>query len=507
VAIEDHEPRGVSFRSRLRAFPLPLRLGLVILAIAAYYYMGEKIPVRDGYGYDGRNYAEIVELYPGWVESYADSYRIQRVLPAVTCAAVMQVLGIERRPAAIVRGFVTLNALALAVSFLATLGIARTLRFDAVRTVGLFSACFLSYALVKLPSFYPILTDHVAASLGLVLTFLYLRGRSLALALCTAVSAFVWPTLPLLGVLFLSFPYGTRIAVPPRVVRVVSVVVPLVLGIGFLLFAFEIYGARHFQHWAFDPASRGWFVSVPLALVYLVAGAYYVCQSLRGDGKAPETFRDSLRRLPWKSIVLAVALLASLRLTQGLLVSAQSRLSQHEFLLRVVAYATEKPLIFLVAHVAFFGPAFLLVVLGFPRLCREAFEAGLALQVVLGAFVVFTLFSESRSFTPWWGPICVFSVKAFDLWGDRQVVTVLGLLQALGTQVWLRPGLFVPGDIGEFPAQWYFMNFGPWMGDKAYFFFAAYTAAVVALLLVRQARRSTSEPPRPEENVDRAVVA
>lgn len=484
------------------SFRLSAALGAVVLAIVAYYYAGEKIPVRDGYGYDGRNYAEIVEVFPGWTGSYADSYRIQRVLPPVVVAVTMRALGIERTPAAIVAAFVTLNVIALIVSFLALLAITRTLRLDDVRTVGLFAACFVGYALVKFPSFYPILTDHAAAALGLVMTLFYLRGRTLLLALSTAVSAFTWPTLPLLGVLFLAFPYGTRLALPERLVRFMAIAVPALVGLGFLALAYEIYGARRFQHWVFDPGPSAPYVAVPIALLYVVTGTYWICRSF-----ASEAHGRSWRTVPWRHALFAIALLASTRIVQGLVVTSQSPLTQHQFLLRVVAYATERPLIFVVAHVAFLGPAFLLVIAGFPALCRKAAEAGLALQIALGAFLVFTLFSESRSFTPWWAPICVFSVSAFDAWGDRRLVAALVFLQALSTQAWLRAGLFVPGEVGQFPAQWYFMNFGPWMGPAAYRFFAGVTVVVSVVLLLALYRRSGSQPARAEEGIDRAVVA
>ena len=96
---------------------------------------------------------------------------------------------------------------------------------------------------------------------------------------------------------------------------------------------------------------------------------------------------------------------------------------------------------------------------------------------------------------------------AFDAWGDRRIVAALAFLQALGTQAWLRPGLFVPGDVGTFPAQWYFMNFGPWMGAAAYRFFAGVAVVVIVALLLALYRRSGSQPARTEEGVDRAVVA
>lgn len=465
----------------MRTFSARGWLGVGLLAILGYYYAGEKIPINRGYGYDGGYYAEMVAAFPGWVDSYADSYRIQRVLPSVLCGLALRLLGIDPQPRAIVLAFVTLNALALVASFLCMLAIARTLRFEATRTIGLCASVFLSYGMVKLPSFHPVLTDFTAAALGSVMTLCYLRGWTLGLAACTLASAFTWPTLPLLGVLFLAFPYGTRLVLPIAVARGLRLFLPGALGIGFVALAVYIYASDHFPHWVFGPSRPMPYVSVVLALAYLVAGTFVVC---RWAPAGETSFSTFVRGLPWKTISLAVVLVAGARVVQGLVATEDTVLNLPLFLIRIVACATERPLVFVVAHVVFLGPVFLVVLLSFARLCREAAAAGPAVHLALGAVVVFSLFSESRSFLPWWGPMCVFAVKAGGPWEDGRRVAGLVALQALGTQAWLPAGLFQPDSpIPEFPAQWYFMNFGPWMSDTAFEYLTVYVLAVACVLV------------------------
>jgi len=128
------------------------------------------------------------------------------------------------------------------------------------------------------------------------------------------------------------------------------------------------------------------------------------------------------------------------------------------------------PGIFLVAHVAFYGPMFLLAIFLWKQTCRHLHEAGtgVALAVLVG--LVMSLNSQSRLVINIFPLMLPFVIKATETlgWGAPPYIFIVCSSVAL-SKIWFRinTGPF-QGRLHEFPDQRFFMSHGPWIAPTMY---------------------------------------
>ena len=130
-----------------------------------------------------------------------------------------------------------------------------------------------------------------------------------------------------------------------------------------------------------------------------------------------------------------------------------------------------KPLVFLVSHPMYFGPAFLLLVFywkPFTRIVR-GHGVGLVLVVLMGIFTSLT--PESRQSAPSYFVALPFLALLVDrLALPRRFWWFFAALALASTRIWMRMGLPAYDDQRylHFPFQNFFMNLGPWMSNRMY---------------------------------------
>jgi hypothetical protein len=166
--------------------------------------------------------------------------------------------------------------------------------------------------------------------------------------------------------------------------------------------------------------------------------------------------------------------------------------------------AIARPGVFLVAHVFYLGPLFLLAVLLWGRICDELrrFGPGPTLSLALGAG--FALNSETRHssmFVPLLVPFVVLAVERLR-WAKWKYVA-FAACSFVVSKAWLPingGSTSLVADTGTAPPPVYadpryslfFMNIGPWMSDRAYFLAIA-TSVVLGIAmyaaLVREGAR------------------
>jgi hypothetical protein len=83
---------------------------------------------------------------------------------------------------------------------------------------------------------------------------------------------------------------------------------------------------------------------------------------------------------------------------------------------------------------------------------------------------ILSLFSESRALIPAFSFFVIFTVAVLEeykwpgwfYWG-------FGIVSFIFSKIWFPLGSKqLLGGYYEFPYQWYFMNYGPWMSDQMY---------------------------------------
>jgi hypothetical protein len=158
-----------------------------------------------------------------------------------------------------------------------------------------------------------------------------------------------------------------------------------------------------------------------------------------------------------------------------------------------------EPLIFLVAHVIYYGPAILLLALFWRRFCDHLDEYGLGLRALVFVNLLLSVNPQSRYQINVVAIFVAVLVKLLDGTVLRRQRLVAWLLICLAcSKVWYvmntAPQVYdgTMESLQRFPLQHYFMNSGPWMSHGMYY---AQGGAVMllAILLYFFVRRVQNE--------------
>jgi hypothetical protein len=179
----------------------------VFLVTLGSLLLGEKIDAGQGFGYDGGEYANIAQNFETLLaERSLDSYRIQRILPPAIVHYVLKLLGVGFTPPAIITAFGLLNVTFFTVSAAAWCGIANHLNVSTYAKLIGFIGLFVNFAVIKMASYYPVLTDNAAFMLGVLALYFYLIQSRIGLFSVIVAGTFTWPTVAFASVPLILFP-------------------------------------------------------------------------------------------------------------------------------------------------------------------------------------------------------------------------------------------------------------------------------------------------------------
>jgi hypothetical protein len=473
---------------------------LVVLGIAlAGFFGGERTTYSGGFGWDGQIYGAWVRDFPQEIfRKGVNAYYIQRILPAAIIHYAMKLLRIPLTDANILNGFGLLNVGLFTLIGWCWCGIVRELDISTrgkwLGLVGFFG----NWLSLKYIFFLPVLTDFAAYALGVLMLYCYLHKARKCLYGVTLLGAFTWPLCLPVGALLLIFPRpGERKDSPtirPAYGHLVcGSLLTLAVAVGIrsnMLVYFRLENMDRFcgvvGHIEAEPIRFAAWLSLGLCAVYLWWGS---CQLLNNHRFFSWTYLLNPTRLGTAGTVLLF--LAAIKMVQHYLSVPDPTSTNLAGFLQQTAYnAVAKPGVFLVTHVAFYGPMILLAFFLWKPIGRLVNQQGpgLALALLLG--LLLSLNSQSRFVINLVAMLIPFIVKATDAlaWDLRQY-GFIGVLCLLGSKVWLtiNPCEFT-ARFWEFPTQFLFMNQGPWISNAMYlvqgaiFLFAAGLIYVVCFL-------------------------
>jgi hypothetical protein len=455
---------------------LPVALGLVALYGFAQIVWGERIPLTGGLGtYDGRRYGEIAMDFEGQViVDGLDAFRLQRVAPSALVYLVLTVLRLPRDSPHVVLAFLLGNWMLQLGLVAIWAGLAsRAGLGERGKWLG-FCLLFLSFANLKQPYFYPVLTDTPGMFLGALMIDLYLRGRSHALLAVLLAAAFTWPALFVSGSLLYVLgraPVEER-AAPKRSRIVVAVATVLaLLGLRAALLGLSLDSA----------AAAG-------SLAFMAVYVFGVAMSLFKSASLIEA-RSCLRSVhPGRLLVILAAFVAIRLLTASASTAPGMTLGRH--LRHVFLYNVERPGLFLIAHAVYFGPVALLAILLWPGVRDAAYRLGLGATAFLGFQLAHSINAESRQLVdglPAYVLLVTLAAEARGWTAGRTwLVAALGLL---ASKAWLPINQGEWGNAFAFPAQLYFMNMGPSMSRTALYAQSVAVAGALFSLWVMTGQR------------------
>jgi hypothetical protein len=129
-----------------------------------------------------------------------------------------------------------------------------------------------------------------------------------------------------------------------------------------------------------------------------------------------------------------------------------------------------RPGIFVVAHIALYGPFFILLLFYWKRTCDLLHENGIGVTLAAFAGLLLSINSQSRIWINVFPMVLPFLIKALDdrIWRFREVALLAGSSLLL-SKVWFTINTApFHGRLLEFPDQGFLMAFGPWMSPTMY---------------------------------------
>lgn len=479
----------------------------------ANLWSSEKLPVGDGFGWDGVNYAAWArDFHKSVFVDKVNDYYVQRLAPSAIvhygARAVfwpfysqdrIQSILAENKNLLLSFGIYNLILLLLAVYLWGR--IADNLHIsDRGKWFG-FCFLFVNYAILKGNFYAPVATDISGFVLGLLMFYFFLTRKPLGLLAVMVIGGFTWPTVPVMAGLLLVLPRPDK----PEPMAPLS---PAVRKL--ILFLPGLACALVFVYLLRNDVFRGWhksemvtinfsllYLSMVVAIVYLFFGFGAALRDRRLFD-----FRYILAAIQWRWAAAAVLVLLLLRLAVHQLAGpVPSPWGFRDFLISIFVGSTMEPFIFVVAHVVHYGPAILLLLIFWRRFCEEAGEYGIGFRLFVIVNLLLSIGPQSRYQIPALGAFVILLIKVLDReWLPRWSFAIWLLLSIFYSKVWYTFNTSPMNPDGTmavfhaFPLQNFFMNSGPWMSHAMYLVqgtIVLATGIVLAVLVLRRQSPNT----------------
>jgi len=464
--------RSSSLWSRL--YPNHLMTMIVLIVGFVQFLVGERITSNDGLGFDGDGLALIVQNFPTLVfVKGLDTYYLQRTLPLGIIHYTFGVFHISFTNENIIRGFQIYN-LALIVLVAHVWGqITDIMKFSVQGKWLAFVGLFVNFAILKFYFYYPVLIDQSAFALGALMLYFFLKSKPWGVLIVSILGAFTWPTMLNLGLLLFIFRQPDTAGLtdyhPMPVKRELIVFIALFIC---------HFGVLAFVNLLFFEGSTAQLdkkdisvVTLPLSIVVSLSSVFFLAKTFFNDNRLFD-IKWMLNTLDRKNLSIAAIVLIVVRIAIGYVgVPGGLGDSTVALLNNLLKFSIARPGVFLVSHVVFFGPLVLLALLLWKPFCQLIQQYGPGLTLFFFVSLMFGIAnSESRhliNILPFW---VVFTVKVSEKLSWRAFHYWLIFITCfLFSKIWLLINVEpLTGNFTDFPWQYYFMNFGPWMSAQMY---------------------------------------
>jgi hypothetical protein len=470
-----------------------LPVGLAIYLIA-YYFVGERVPINGGLGFDGYFYGTLAQDVPGVLAQRVPEYYLDRILPSVIVWLAAKALGVSLVGSSqVVAAFHIYDSVLLVGAALLWVRLSRALRLSAeVASIGA-AALFINWTVLKQYLYFSVQTDATAFALGVCAALCVIERRYFLLALIAAVASLAFKAVMPVIALLIVFSKPTV----ERATARLEIWVSAAAAAATCLIVLYITLWERFQ--LLSGAAPVDMTTLPLSIAVLTACVYYVGRNTPFTRILATCRVGNLKEIAFFLGLWGVRALL-LAIMFRLYANSTSIIDIKTFVEGSLALSVAKPAIFLIAYVVAFGPAIMLVLWHLRRVMGAAAEhsAGAAI------FLIVTLamaIGETRAATFAYPLLVTFLCAAFrDVHIDRRfalVFTAVSLLlsrfylplNALGMDAVGTGPLTDVGALLKFPWQWFLMNIGSHMTWTGYAVNLVLVVLTSVILLASHGRR------------------
>jgi hypothetical protein len=485
----DSTGRNLSFVENYRAGEKPNLL-----------FWGENIPANDGFGFDGVAYANICKEFPGILnDKEKELFRKKRFIPSAMAWVVIKTTPLNfSDPVHIVLAFRIVAFLALLLSVFLFISICGLLKLSDVTTWLAYIGLFINYMVLKRTMYYSVDTGAVAFLCGFMFIYFYLRRSLIGLLITTIFAVYTWELVSLFALPLFMFPRrATDDALPQQYGHAKWMTAIAFFGVCCYIPLYLFYGVIYDEEAYFGDTALVRSV-VPLSLIFVLGYIYYGARTVLSQFriKGWKSFSGEFGILSFVTFIILM-FIVKLSLKYMHVLSLPLTDVMHGWSLRPVI----QPAIFYVAHVVFFGPIIVFVILLWRDIVAAARKIGLGLLLAIAVTMALSLNSESRHLTLAIVPVIFLAAKVLERFKvSKDECILFGVVSLLYSKVWMlmNIGNVPPDNVLIMPWQRYFMSCGPWMSNSMYVVQGTFVlVTTVALWLwIKEKKKCTKSLPR-----------
>jgi len=459
---------------------------------------GEKVAKDNGIGWDGEIYLNTIQHFTELILTHGyDRYAIQRIMPWGLVNIVFQICHIEATPHnALIAGGV-LNILALALAIFYFFRISSLKQWKQSTEVIAFASLFYSYALLKIPGYYILLSDTFGFLWGIMMLYYFLCKKRWALIFLAVLGSVNWPVALLCGLVLAFFPTNEmRIhSILSREDSWIYNVILCGLSLSPFLFQIAVYiGTKNhvFIPWGFDGGPVSMWVFV-LSIICVCGYLYYMIRPFKFSISQIWSECNSIKT--WINITCAVCCFIGVNILLHCLTNGNDgALNNRGLVVCVYTSCLADPLCFIESFFVYFGPVVLLTILLWQKSAQNVANKGMGYFFVIALSVFFSIRPEARvsiMYLPFIALPIMEYIDTYEL--KRWVPRIYMLLCIILSHCWLpinTDGMEFAlswenfEHYNSFPAQRYFMFTGHWQSHEMYYICMAITVIVGIILYI-----------------------
>ena len=463
-------------------------LVLILVILLLYSYTGELVAYNEGKGWDGDMYCDIIQNFDTLILTKGiDAYHMTRFLPFALIHYILIILNIPITTETAILSSKIFNFISIAILILYFFKLSKLMSWDWKCEIIAFSFTFYNSYVLKFFGYNPITCDCFGLLLSYLAVYFFFANKRFCGFVVGAIALMSWPILSILVFILFLFPRNSvemvcnsdknneTIYKTIRLFFITFVPVAGLICCSYLKFRHPDWNFFHFYFEISVYKGMQDSIIVSLSLLAVSLFYFYATKSLKVD------YMGMLKAIMTTPILIRVLVAGTLFIIcYKILISLGKEAvfsPMGQFLIMLRHPATDI-FIFLESPFIYLGLFFILILLCWKEIVAQVCNKyGISYYIILLIALLFILETETRKLTSFYPIMLVPLIECLKRMRlKRSVVYAIPIVCIISSFFWFSINTI---NIEEafncsydtywrFPAQRYYMFFGPWQNHNVY---------------------------------------